>query len=281
MSNNIIDKVVLVTGCSSGIGLATALLLKSKGARVIATARKQSDVTSLSIDHYLESYVMDLSSDLSIRTTLNHILINTNNRIDILFHNAGYAQPGAVEDLPTEVLRENFATNFFGVHELTRLVLPHMHQYGGGKIIINSSVLGFVAMPFRSAYNASKFALEGWADTLRLEVYDSGITVSLLEPGPINTQFRSNALKAYKTNINTTTSRYEHQYRQLEEKFSSEKSASSFALSAEQCAEQVYKIAIANKSGIRYKVTVPTYIFATLKRLLPTVILDKLLARGI
>ncbi|MDH5446633.1 MAG: SDR family NAD(P)-dependent oxidoreductase, partial [Gammaproteobacteria bacterium] len=163
---------VLITGCSSGIGLCVAEGLKARGYRVFATARKSTDVAHLK-EKGFESFVLDLNDSLSISNAVKNILALTNGKLDALFNNGAYAQPGAIEDLNRDLLRQQFETNLFGWLELTNLILPVMRQQGHGRIIQNSSVLGLVSMPYRGAYNASKFALEGLTDTLRLELADT------------------------------------------------------------------------------------------------------------
>ncbi len=177
------EKSVLITGCSSGIGYCVAKGLKARGYRVFATARKAEDVARLKAEG-LESCVLDVSDSASIRQALAWVLEQTGGTLYALFNNGAYGQPGAVEDLSRDVLRRQFETNLFGWHELTCLVLPVMRRQGYGRIVQNSSVLGFVAMKYRGAYNASKFALEGLTDTLRLELKGTGIHLSLVEPGP-------------------------------------------------------------------------------------------------
>ncbi|MGE8357452.1 MAG: SDR family NAD(P)-dependent oxidoreductase, partial [Microvirgula sp.] len=191
---------ILITGCSSGIGLATATLLHQQGWRVFASARKQQDVDTL-LTSFPDALLLDVDSSDSIRAAVSHIERETGGRLDALFNNAGFGQPGAVEDVPRAALRAQFETNLFGAWELTAAVLPLMRRQGQGRILFNSSVLGFAAMRWRGAYNASKFAMEGLADTLRLELDGSGIEVSLIEPGPIVSRFRPNALAHLHANI--------------------------------------------------------------------------------
>lgn len=183
------DRAVLITGCSSGIGLCAAEGLKKRGYRVFATARKDADVKRLE-SRGLESLKLDLTDTDSIAAAVGEISERTGNRLYGLFNNGGYGQPGAVEDLTTDVLRAQFETNFFGSHELTRRVLPVMRIRGEGRIVQNSSVLGLITLKYRGAYNASKFALEGFSDTLRQELRGTNIHVSLIEPGPILSRFR-------------------------------------------------------------------------------------------
>jgi len=207
-------KTILLTGCSSGIGLCVARDLLGRGYRVFATARKSADVEALNTEG-LESLVLDLDDPHSIIAAVEAVLLRTSGRLDALFNNGAYGQPGAVEDLSRDVLRAQFETNLFGWHELTRLVLPVMRNQGHGRIIHNSSVLGFVALRYRGAYTASKYALEGLADTLRLELADTNIHVSLIEPGPISSRFRKNAFAAFQRNIDPDNSVHREKYRQI------------------------------------------------------------------
>ena len=188
---------ILITGCSSGIGFQVAQGLRARGWRVFATARQPADVTRLQADG-LESLALDLRDSASIQTAVTAVLERTGGRLDALFNNGAYGQPGAVEDLSREALREQFETNLFGTLELTNRLIPVMRRQGGGRILFNSSVLGLVAFPYRVAYVASKFALEGLADTLRLELTGTGIHICLIEPGPILSRFRDNAHAAYR-----------------------------------------------------------------------------------
>ena len=191
------SKTVLITGCSSGIGLTVALGLKQRGYGVVASARKLQDVQRLR-DMGLECLQLDLTDSMSIQTVVKKLHHLTDGKIYALFNNGAYGQPGAVEDLSRDVLRAQFETNLFGTAELTNRIIPVMRKQGFGRIIMNSSVLGLVALPYRGAYSASKFALEGLTDTLRLELAGSGISVSLIEPGPITSRFRANSLEVFR-----------------------------------------------------------------------------------
>ncbi|MCK5890057.1 MAG: SDR family NAD(P)-dependent oxidoreductase, partial [Methylococcales bacterium] len=178
------QKTIFITGCSTGIGYTTAVELKKRDYRVICSARAMTDVLRLQTEGF-EAIPLDLADSKSIHHAVNELLMLTNGKIDALFNNGAFGQPGAVEDLTRDVLKNQFETNFFGTHELTNLILPLMREQGHGRIIYNSSVLGFVAMKYRGAYNASKFALEGLVDTLRLELQQTNIKLSIIEPGPI------------------------------------------------------------------------------------------------
>lgn len=270
------EKTILITGCSSGIGLCVARGLSSRGYRVFATARRTADVEALNKEG-LESLLLDLDDPHSITAAVEEILTRTNGRLDALFNNGAYGQPGAVEDLSRDVLRAQFETNLFGWHQLTNLVLPVMRSQGHGRIIHNSSVLGFVALRYRGAYNASKYALEGLADTLRLELAGADIHVSLIEPGPITSRFRENAFAAYKRNIEPDGSAHREKYMQMEQRLTTKGPAVPFTLPAEAVLKKVIKALESPRPKARYYVTFPTYLFAFLKRVLTDRALDRVL----
>lgn len=269
------SKTIVITGCSTGIGYSTAIELRQRGHNVIATARKPADVSRL-MDEGFTSVQLDLADSESIRDAVSRIIALTDGKIDALFNNGAFGQPGAVEDLSREVLRRQFETNLFGAHELTNLLLPVMRAQGHGRIIYNSSVLGLVAMPYRGAYNASKFALEGLADTLRLELYGTSIFVSIIEPGPILSHFRQNSLALYQKNIDPTRSVHKNAYQTMAARLQKEGAAAPFTLPARAVAEKVIHALEAKRPKIRYYVTFPTYLFAILKRILPMAWLDGL-----
>jgi len=271
-------KTILITGCSTGIGYTTAKVLKERGHTVIATARKADDVARLQAEGFT-ALQLDLADSASIQQAVEKALALTGGKLDALFNNGAFGQPGAVEDLSREVLRFQFETNLFGTHELTNLVIPIMRKQGHGRIIYNSSVLGLVALTYRGAYNASKFALEGLADTLRLELRGTGIHISLIEPGPILSHFRQNSFALYKQNIVIEHSAHRDKYLAMEARLQKEGAAVPFTLPAEAVAKKVVHALEAKRPQIRYYVTFPTYLFGTLKRLLPYAWLDKLLIK--
>ncbi|MGY6277451.1 SDR family oxidoreductase [Methylomonas sp. MgM2] len=270
------SKTILITGCSSGIGYVTAGVLRKRGHRVICSARDADDVSRLIAEGF-ECLQLNLADSGSIQRAVNDLISMTDGKIDALFNNGAFGQPGAVEDLSRAVLRNQFETNFFGTHELTNLLIPLMREQGHGRIIYNSSVLGFVAMKFRGAYNASKFALEGLADTLRLELRGSGIHVSVIQPGPIESRFRANAFAMYQRNIDPSRSFHKATYQAMEARLQKVGPAAPFTLPATAVAEKVVHALEAKHPQLRYRVTVPTHLFAWLKRLLPTAWLDKIL----
>jgi NAD(P)-dependent dehydrogenase (short-subunit alcohol dehydrogenase family) len=276
MANNHSDKSVLITGCSSGIGECVAAGLKSRGYQVFASARQDADVARLAEEGY-EAIKLDLRDAESIKSALEVVLSRTGGKLYGLFNNGGYGQPGAVEDLDTDVLRAQFETNFFGWHELTRRVLPVMRSQGYGRIIQNSSVLGFAALKWRGAYNASKFAIEGLTDTLRMELSGSGIHVSLIEPGPIVSSFRKNAYKAFKANIDTENSPHREAYRRVEARLATEGDTQSFTLPGDAVLRKVVHALESRRPKPRYYVTVPTYALGLARRVLSTRWLDVVL----
>ncbi len=273
------SKTLFITGCSTGIGYSTAIEVKKRGHRVICSARKPADVDRLRNQGF-ETLTLDLASSQSIQQGVQELIELTDGKIDTVFHNGAYGQPGAVEDLTRAVLKEQFETNFFGPHELNNLLIPLMRKQGHGRIIFNSSVLGFVAMRYRGAYNASKFALEGLADTLRIELHGTNIDVVLIEPGPIESHFRKNAFAMYKKNIDAESSFHKHTYKAMEERLQKEGPAVPFTLPATAVAEKVIHALEAKKPKVRYYVTFPTYLFGYLKRLLPAAWLDVILRKA-
>ena len=272
-------KVVFITGCSTGIGYTTAVELKKRGHRVICSARKEADVSRLQNEGF-ETLQLDLADPASIQQAVKQLIELTDGKIDGLFNNGAYGQPGAIEDLTRDVLKEQFETNFFGTHELTNLIIPLMRKQGYGRIIYNSSILGFVAMRYRGAYNASKYALEGLVDTMRIELYDTDIKLCLIEPGPITSNFRKNAFAMYQKNINPEISFHKDTYKAMEERLQKEGPAAPFTLPAVAVAKKVIHALESKKPKIRYYVTFPTYLFGYLKRLLPMAWLDVLLRKA-
>jgi len=272
-------KNVFITGCSTGIGYTTAIELKKRGHRVICSARKPADVLRLKEEGF-EALQLDLADSNSIQQAVKQLIELTEGKIDGLFNNGAFGQPGAVEDLTRDVLRAQFETNVFGTHELTNLLIPVMRKQGHGRIIYNSSILGLVAMRYRGAYNASKYALEGLVDTLRIELFDTNIKCCLIEPGPITSHFRKNAFALYQKNIKPDQSFHKQTYLAMEERLQKEGPAVPFTLPAVAVAEKVIHALESKKPKIRYYVTFPTYLFAYLKRILPGAWLDVLLRKA-
>ncbi|MCB1875760.1 MAG: SDR family oxidoreductase [Chromatiales bacterium] len=271
-------KTILITGCSTGIGLAVAQGLRDRGYRVFASARQENDVERLR-QQGLESLRLDLADSNSIEEAAEEVLALTGGEIYALFNNGAYGQPGAVEDLSRKVLREQFETNVFGTHELTCKLIPAMRIKGEGRIIQNSSILGLVALPYRGAYVASKYALEGLTDTLRLELRGSGIHISLIEPGPIESRFRANALAAWKANVDAHNSAHRSVYAAMEARLEKKGAVAPGTLPAQALIAPVVHALESSEPKARYRVTWPTYLLSSLKRLLPTSTMDRILGR--
>lgn len=269
---------VLITGCSSGIGLTLAKGLAARGYRVFATARKEEDVAAL-LAHGLESLRLDLADSVSVSEAVDEVLKRCDGKLHALINNGAYGQPGAVEDLSREVLREQFETNLFGTHQLTTLVLPFMRRQGCGRIVQISSLLGYIALPYRGAYNASKYALEGLTDTLRLELHGSGIHVCLVEPGPVTSRFRANAFAMYKQHIDAEHSFHRDTYRRMEKRLTKKGPAAPFTLPPEAVLAKVIHALESPCPRIRYPVTFPAHLFLFLRRALPAKALDWVLRR--
>ena len=270
---------VLITGCSSGIGHACAAGLQARGWQVIASARKPADVARLR-DEGLTTVQLDLDDPDSIQAGLDAALDLTGGGLDALFNNGAYGQAGAVEDLTREVLRAQLETNLLGWHDLSRRVIPIMRAQGHGRIVQNSSVLGLVAMPFRGAYCASKFALEGLTDTLRLELAGSGIHISLIEPGPILSRFRENGYAAYQRNIDRDASVFRDTSARMEARLTKQGPAQPFTLGPEAVLKKLVHALESPRPRPRYYVTFPTHLMGTLRRLLSTRGLDAFMRKA-
>ena len=271
---------ILITGCSTGIGYHCAMALKEDGYRVLATARKAEDVDMLKAQG-LEACQLDLDFSASIQAAVDWALGLTGGTLDALFNNGAYGQPGAVEDLSRDVLRAQFETNVFGWLEFTNLVLPVMRRQGHGRIVMNSSVLGLVAMKYRGAYNASKFALEGLTDTYRQELAGSGVEISLIEPGPITSAFRQNALAAFKRNIAYQHGAHARVYAGVLKRLEGgEGEGSAFTLPPAAVYRALKHALEHRRPKARYYVTTPTWLLGTLRRFLPTRWLDRILMKA-
>ncbi len=270
------SRSVLITGCSSGIGYCAAQTLKQRGYRVFASARKPQDVERLS-DEGLEGLRLDLNDSNSIQAAMDELLARTGGSLYALFNNGAYGQPGAVEDLTRDVLRAQLETNLLGWLELINRVVPIMRSQGYGRIIQNSSVLGLVALPFRGAYIASKYALEGLSDALRQELKPSGIWVCLIEPGPIESRFRANSLIALEKHINIEDSVFRDSYVRAIERLRKQGPAVPFTLPSQAVVTKLIHALESRRPKPRYYVTFPTYLLATLKRIAGTRLLGRIL----
>jgi NAD(P)-dependent dehydrogenase (short-subunit alcohol dehydrogenase family) len=263
-------RTIIVTGASSGIGAYCAHALKADGWRVFATARKPADIATLKADG-LEAFYLDYRESESIAALVDSVLEATGGKLDALYNNGGQTLLGAVEDLPVDLLREQFETNFFGWHDLTRRVIPAMRQQGHGRLVHCSSAFGQMPMPWYGAYVASKYALEGLMLSLRSELEGSGIRVSLLEPGPIRTRMASNSLDLFERTIGARmeSSIYRQEYEAERSRLLPEAPQSRFKPGPEAVyAKLKYALTSANPKP-HYVVTSPARIALFMKRLLP------------
>ena len=268
---------ILITGCSTGIGRAAALGMKRRGWRVFATARKPEDIASLEAEG-LTAFTLDYAEEGSIAATADAALSAADGKLDVLFNNGAYAQPGAVEDLRPEVLRAQFDANFFGWHDLTRRIIPSMRREGQGRIVMNSSVLGLITIGFRGAYSCTKFALEAYSDTLRIELAGSGVHVAVINPGPIRTNFTRNAL-AHARAIDVENSVHGKYYRRR--LAAMERGGNTFGeLGPEAVVEALVHAAESRHPRPQYFVTHPTRAMSLMRRVLPKRALHALLVRA-
>ena len=273
------DRTILITGCSSGIGYAAAHGMRARGWRVFAACRKPEDCARLKAEGF-NAPQLDYADEGSIASALAEVLAATGGTLHALFNNGAYATPGAVEDLPTDALRANFESNFFGWHTLTRAVIPVMRAQGHGRIVQCSSVLGLVTMPWRGSYNSTKFALEGLTDTLRLEMRNTSIRVILIEPGPVTSKIRENSIPHFEKWIDWKSSARADQYKtQLHDRLYHSTGPDKFELPPEAVVKKLIHAVESRRPRPRYYVTTPTHIAGILRRLLPTRALDWIFSR--
>ena len=273
------QKSILITGSSSGIGYDAAHGLRTAGWRVFASCRNAKDCARLQAEGF-ESPLIDYTDADTIVNGLAETLEATGGTLDALYNNGAYACPGAVEDLPTGALREIFETNVFGWHELTRLVIPVMRAQGHGRIVNCSSVLGFVGFRLRGAYVATKYALEGLTDVLRLELADTQIRVILIEPGPITSAFRMNAVPHFEKWVDWKSSARRDDYKEELDRLYKQTKPDRFELPASAVTKKLIHAVSSSRPKPRYYVTTPTYLMGVMKRVLPTRALDWMILRG-
>lgn len=271
-------KTIIVTGASSGIGAHAALALLADGWRVFATVRRDEDRTALEAAG-AETFLMDYRDQPSIDRLVEDVAARTGGRIDALFNNGAYGQPGAVEDLPVEALREQFEVNLFGWHHLTRLVIPHMRARGTGRIVQCSSILGLVPYRWRGAYTASKYALEGLTLTLRMELEGSGIHVSLIEPGPITSRFTATALTKIRGNIDLEGAVHAEAYRRELRRLDGTGPVNRYKLGPEAVYKVLAHALTAPRPKPHYLVTTPAKRGYFLKKIMPADLFYRLLRR--
>ena len=271
-------KSIIITGCSSGIGAYCARALQQEGWRVFATVRNPAHLASLEADG-IEALLMDYTDQASIDALVAEVARRTDGRIDALFNNGAYGQPGAVEDLSTDVLRLQFETNVFGWHELTRQIIPYMRAHGSGRIVHCSSILGLVPFRYRGAYNASKHAIEGLGVTLRMELDGTGIFVSLIEPGPIESRFTQNALAAVRAHINVENSAHAQEYTRQLARLDGSGGVNKHKLGPDAVHTVLKHALTAPRPRPHYIVTKPAKKGVLAKRFLPADLLYRLLRR--
>ena len=271
-------RCILITGSSSGIGHDAAHGLKARGWRVFATCRQEKDCERLRAEG-LESFVLDYADEASIAAAVTQVQALTP-RLDAVFNNGAFGCPGAVEDLPRDALRAIFEVNLFGSHDLTRRVIPMMRAQGAGRIINCSSVLGLVGARWRGAYVATKFAMEGLSDVLRIEMQGTGVDVVLIEPGPITSSIRKNAIPHFERWINWQASARREDYAALCHRLYDSRGPDRFELPASAVTAVLIRALETKRPRPRYYVTTPTHIAGLARRLLPTRALDWLIAKG-
>ncbi len=273
------EKSILITGCSSGIGLEAAKTLKGRGWRVLATARKAEDRARLEKELGVETLPLELADGLSIARCADAALAKTNGKLGALYNNAAYGVIGAMEDITGDVLRRHFEINVIGTHELTRQIIPAMRANGSGRIVNCSSVLGLVSGPFRGPYCASKFALEAMTDAMRQELAGSGVFVSTLEPGPIRSEFLATTAATFRTNVDAARSvhreTYERRMKALEDD-----TQSRFKLGPEAVVKKLVHALESARPKAHYKISPHTHIISALKRVLPRSAIGALMARS-
>lgn len=260
---------VLITGCSSGIGLVAAQALKARGWTVIASCRKPDDVARLQGDGFI-CIPLDYSDAQSVEAGFALALDAAGGKLDAVFNNAGHGLPAATEDVPRAALEEIFHSNLFGLHQLTCLAVAHMRAQGGGRIVQHSSVVGFTALKWRGAYVATKHAIEGLTNTMRVELRGSGVWVSILNTGPVTSGFRDNSALQFDRWIKAETSVHAEAYRTvLSERRGPESGPDLFELPAEAVVRKLVHALEASRPRRRYYITVPAYVAAVLTRILP------------
>ncbi|UWR95750.1 SDR family NAD(P)-dependent oxidoreductase [Phaeobacter inhibens] len=273
------QKTILMTGCSSGIGLDAAHGMRERGWTVFAACRQRVDCDRLRAQGFI-SPLMDYTDAETLRSGLDEVLEHTGGTLDVLFNNGAHGLPGAVEDVSTDGLRSIFESNVFGWHELTRNVIPVMRAQGHGRIVQNSSILGFVSFPWRGAYVATKHAIEGLTDTMRVELRDSGIRVILIEPGPVTSKIREKAIPHFEKYVDWENSALRDRYEtSLLKRLYQSTGPDRFELPASAVTVKLVHACESRRPHPRYYVTVPTHVGGVLKRILTTRAIDRILAR--
>jgi NAD(P)-dependent dehydrogenase (short-subunit alcohol dehydrogenase family) len=272
MQNSTISKAVLITGCSTGIGRASAKRLAERGWTVYATARNTDSITDLA-DSGCKLLQLDVCDEASMQTAVNTIEA-AEGAVGVLVNNAGYSQDGAIEEVPVDEVRRQFETNVFGLARLTQLVLPGMRKQGWGRIINVSSMGGRLTFPGGGYYHATKHAVEAISDALRFEVRPFGIDVVVIEPGPIKTAFEETSLGTMRSDNG------ESPYSSLNETVAKRVQATyrgGMAAPPEAVARAIEKAATARHPRTRYVVTAAARMLLLTRRLLPDRAFDAVL----
>ena len=270
-------KNILITGCSSGIGKNVAITLHNKGWRVFATCRSKTDCTFFT-KLGIESFPLDLLKEESINCAVNLVKQKTKSQLDVLFNNGAYAIPGAIQDIPRSAMREIFEVNVFGQIDLINRCIPLMMNSDYPKIINCSSVLGFISLPYRGLYSATKYSIEALTDALRRENYDSKIKFVLIQPGPINTDIKKKSIKHFEKWIDWKKSIHQKTYenkvikRLYDNNYKD--SFNSYELQPDEVTKILINVLNTKKPKARYKITIQTKIAQIMIKLLPTNTLD-------
>lgn len=274
-------KTVLITGCSSGIGAATALALKERGWVVFPTARQEKDLDDLRRLGF-DALALDVSDEASVAAAIDRLLGQTNGQLGAVVNNAGFGQSGAIEDLARAHLRTQFEVNVFGLQDVTNRLIPVFRRQGYGRIVHVSSVLGRISLPFLGAYAASKFAVEALADAQRIELSGSGVGVILVEPGPIITEFRRTAARRAAETLDLEHSRNASFYQtELQRRAEQQKRPNWINKRPEDVADRIVHALESSRPRRRYAITLPAYAGEFMRRFVPVPLLDSLMARKI
>lgn len=275
------SKSLLITGCSSGIGYDAAHGMARRGWRVFATCRNRADCARLEAEG-LESFPLDHTDPASIGSALSEATARTGGTLDAIFANGAFGLPAAAEDLPTDALREIFETNFFGVHELVRQTLPILRAQGHGRVVFNSSVLGYTWLGWRAAYTSTKYALEGYADTLRIEMAPTNIQVVLIEPGPVASMIRAKSRPHFERWIDWQASPRRAAYEEtlLPRLYDDSGAPDPFQLEPEAVTRILARALEARAPRPRYRVTLPAKVSAVARRFLSTRAMDRFITRA-
>ena len=271
-------RTVLVTGCSSGIGAATAHFLRDRGWTVYPTARKASDLEILRDDGF-DPIELDLADSGSVQDCVSAVLDKSADGLGGVVNNAGMAMPGAVEDLSREALRGQFEVNVFGLQELTNGLIPKLRAQGWGRIVNISSIYGLISAPMVGSYCASKYALEALSDAQRVELSGTGVSLSLIEPGPIVSAFRRNAAAALEDHVISDDVRYAANYRKEAARRKKQfKKVDFINRPPEDVAKKVFHALESRHPRRRYVITLPAHAGAFMARFFPAALLDRVMA---